>query len=109
MVSSSKLKLEAVAYCCSGISPVCVWHVAQPAPPACCRLEQLQGVCSTTTHLREPAGLLEALDVSYCALSPGMLKALLQRPTLQTLALNGCTSVTEGFWDTLHPEQAASR
>eukprot|EP00891_Asterochloris_glomerata_P004944 jgi/Astpho2/4944/Aster-x0656 len=72
------------------------------------RLEQLQGVCSTTTHLREPAGLLEALDVSYCALSPGILKALLQRPTLQTLALNGCTGVTEGFWDTLHPEQAAS-
>ena len=66
-------------------------------------------MCSTTTHLKEPAASLEALDVSYCELSSGMLKALLQRPALQELALNGCTGVTEGFWDTLHPEQAASR
>ena len=107
-MSSSKI-LEAVACCCSGTTPLYVRRVAQSAPPACCRLEQLQDMCSTTMHPREPAGLLEALDVSYCALSPGMLKALLQRPTLQTLALNGCTGVTEGFWDTLHPEQAASR
>ena len=107
-MSSSKI-LEAVACCGSGTTPLYVRRVAQSAPPACCRLEQLQDMCSTTMHPREAAGLLEALDVSYCALSPGMLKALLQRPTLQTLALNGCTGVTEGFRDTLHPEQAASR
>ena len=94
---------------------------------------------SITTYPQQPAGLLEVLDVSYCALSPGMFMALLQHPTLQMLVLDGCTGVTEGFrqahqvpaaimcqdrrccpsvnaslltegfWDTQPTEQAASR